>query len=398
MSSPICSQAKRYFNLFSATLKNKAFMKELRDQLPSLSNIVYLNYGRAAPVLGSAIKKIQQLFEEAKDPFQFHRDEWFEHLGRAREVVAELIGASSDEIAFVSSTSSGLSLVASSIRWEKGDRVLFPADEYPSNRLVWENLLEKGIHTEAVKPVRGVPFSKQLEEMDLRRVRLIAVSAVSFWDGRRHDIERISQICQNHGILLSVDAVQAVGAIPVDVKTWGCDFLVSGGQKWLFSPIGTGFVYIKRAILPTLFVSQVGWANIQSLPDMFANEFLFVDGAKRFEPSYLDIPAFVGLSTAIETMKQIGWQKIYLRISSLVERMQKELTRLGLPPISPEPSSGIVAFDHPKAEEIYNRLIEHRVYTTQRKERLRVCLHAPVDDRDIDTFLELITSYIAKKL
>ncbi len=367
-------------------------MKELRDQLPALDPITYLNYGRTGPLLDSAAKRMHHFIDEAKAPLQFHRDKWFDDFDQSRKTVAELIGASSEEIAFVSSTSSGLSLVASSIRWQKEDRILYPADEYPSNRFVWDNLKEHGVETKAIEPLQEVSFSEQLEKMDLTRVRLVAVSAVSFWDGRRHDIERIAQICRAHKILLCVDAIQAVGAIPVDVKKWGCDFLASGGQKWLFGPIGTGFVYIKRDLIPALSVPQVGWANIQPLSDFFTSKFQFVNGARRFEPSYLHIPAFAGLAAAIETMKQIGWQKIYSRVESLAERMQKELEHLGFFPASQKAASGIIAFDHPKAEEINNKLLEHQIYITQRKNRLRVCLHASTKEKDIDTFLKHLVS------
>ncbi len=369
-------------------------MKELRNLLPGIKDRIYFNYARTGPLLEPAARKIQALVEEGMEPFEFHRDAWIHHQEHTRKVIAELIGASTDEIAFTNSTSSGLSLIAGAVRWKEGDRILYPSDEYPSNRFVWDNLEEKGVITEAIEPERNVPFSKQLEGFDLSNVRLVAVSAVSFWDGRRHDIERIAKICHANNVLLSVDAIQAVGAIPVDVKSWDCDFLASGGQKWLFGPIGTGFVYFKKRLIPELAVPQMGWGNVKPLPDLLAQDYEFADGAKRFEPGYVDLAAFVGLATAIETMKHIGWKKIYERIAHLVEKEQKELAKLGCPPIASGRHAGIIAFDHPNAEAIHKKLMERKIYTTQRLNRIRISLHASVSDEDLALFFDALRSLV----
>jgi cysteine desulfurase/selenocysteine lyase len=368
-------------------------MKELRDLLPGIQHRVYLNYARTGPLLEPGARKMRALVEEALEPFEFHREAWMGHQEHTRKIIAELIGAGSEEIAFANSTSSGLSLIAGAVRWKKGDRILYPADEYPSNRFVWDNLKEKGVITKAIEPIPGVPFSKQLEDSDLSQVRLVAVSAVSFWDGRRHDIERIAKICHENGALLSVDAIQAIGAIPVDVRRWGCDFLASGGQKWLFGPIGTGFVYFKKSLIPDLAVPQIGWGSIKPLPDLLAQEFEFAEGAKRFEPGYCDIPAFAALATSLETLKKIGWKKIHERIAQLTERAQKELSKLGCDPVVKGSHAGIVAFDHPNAAEIHKKLIEQRIYTTERLNRIRLSLHASVSDEDLSLFFDALRTF-----
>lgn len=369
-------------------------MKELRKTLPGIQKITYFNYARTGPLMQPAAEQIKLLFEEALEPFEFHKDAWISYREAARKTIAELIGASVNEIAFTTSTSSGLSLIAASIPWQKADRILYLSDEYPSNRFVWDNLEEKGVITEAIEPIKGVLFSQQLQEMDLSQVRLVAVSAVSFWGGRKHDIEQLANICHQNGILLSVDAIQAVGAIPVDVKKWNCDFLASGGQKWLFGPIGTGFVYFNKAIIPDLFVPQIGWGSIKPLSDLLSPDFEFADGAKRFEAGHSDIPALVGLATSIETMKKIGWKKIHSRIAALVDKAQKELLQLGCPPLVTGPQSGIIAFEPPNAEIIYQKLTEQKIYTTLRALRIRISLHASVSDEELDLFFDILRALI----
>lgn len=370
-------------------------MKELRDLLPFLHGIHYLNYGATSPVLLPSIEVWKRLVEDAKEPLYFHRDAWFSHLEKARRSVSELICASPEEIAFVSNTSSGLSLVANAIRWKEGDQILYLSDEFPSNRYVWDNLREKGVQAIRIEPLRGFSFAEQMSSIDLSRVRLIAVSAVSYADGRRHDIGALAKLCKAKEILLAVDAVQAVGAIPVNVKAWDCDFLASGGQKWLFGPVGTGFLYIKKERIEELFVPQVGWASSRYPRDYEHPTLQFTDGARRFEPGLSDIPAIAALAESIETMKRIGQDKIHGRIEQLVQAARNGFMELGIEPLTPERASGILAV--PMKEGIGQRLIENKIYATERNGRLRISLHASATEEDLAALFKTLSG-ISKRI
>ena len=361
----------------------------MRDLLPQLNEIVYLNYGATAPLLLPSAEKMRALISQSEEPFQFHRNEWFSHLERARLVVANLIHASQNEIAFVPNTSSGLSLIANAIPWKKGDRILFPADEFPSNRYVWMNLQKKGVYPEPIEPSGS--FLKQLEALDLANVRLIALSAVSYCDGRREEIEEIGKLCKSKGILLAIDAIQAIGAIPIDVRSLECDFLVSGGQKWLFGPIGSGFIYINQKRIEDLFVPQVGWASVENIRDFEGGRLEFTTGARRFEPALSDIPAIAALATSIETMGSIGWEKIYSRIAQLTETAANELTSLGFSVLTPPKRAGIITFETPDAEKIQQKLLEEKIFVTHRKNQIRLSLHAPVSDDDLSKLFETLS-------
>jgi selenocysteine lyase/cysteine desulfurase/short-subunit dehydrogenase len=367
-------------------------MNELRRLLPSLHKIHYLNYGATAPLLSVSAERMRQLVTQAEEPLQFHRDEWLRVLESARRSVASLIGASPDEIAFVSSTSAGLSLIANAVRWKSGDEVFYPADEFPSNRYVWENLASKGVIAKKVMPIPDVSFAEQLQSLDLSRARLVAFSAVSYLDGRRHDVAEITKFCHSRGILVAVDAIQAVGAIPISVREWDCDFLSAGGQKWLFGPVGTGFVYIKKRLIDELFNPEVGWASSRDPRDFTAPSLVFTDGARRFEPALSDIPAIGALETSIETMKGIGWEKIYKRIESLQVAAREQLLSLGYTPITPPRAAGILAYPLEGAKEIQKKLLEQKIITSERGSLLRLSMHASVLDEDLAAFFSFLGS------
>jgi hypothetical protein len=156
-------------------------------------------------------------------------------------------------------------------------------------------------------------FLSQLEELDLSDVRLIALSAISFEDGRLFPITEIARFCREKGIYLCVDAIQAVGVIPVDVRNWGCDFLACGGQKWLFGPIGSGFLYMRKEILSQLHVPFVGWASQKATGD-FTAPLEFADSARRFEPGLLALGPIAGLGKSLEELEKFGWERIFSKI------------------------------------------------------------------------------------
>src|SRR5262249_36454621 len=160
---------------------------DLRRELACADELSFLNYAATAPLLRSSAEVMVRLSREATRPMGEHFESWLAQVESARRSVAETIGARADEVTFTTNTSAALSLVAGAVRWREGDRVLYPADEFPSNRFVWDNLRELGVKAEAVPPEAGRSFAARLAARDLARVRLVAVSHVSYRDGRVHD-------------------------------------------------------------------------------------------------------------------------------------------------------------------------------------------------------------------
>jgi selenocysteine lyase/cysteine desulfurase len=373
-----------------------ATIQKLRDYLPRLSHWHYLNYARTGPILSPAVDLLKKMSEEAAEPLTFHSEKWTELFEGTRASVARLINADADEIAFVRSTSEGLSLVANAVRWKKDDRVLYPADEFPSNRIVWENLIHKGVKAEAIAPQQNVSFAQQIAKMNLSHVRLVAVSAVSYWDGRIHDIAEIVRVCHAHGILVVVDAIQALGAVPFDVRKTGCDFLAAGGQKWLFGPLGSGFVYIRKERLEELFVSNSGWMSVKDYMNLEADKSDFVDSARRFESGTQDIATIAALGSSIDVMHEIGWSKIFSAVSYWNEVAQKGLKSLGYQPMHEGTRSGIVAIrlnSHSLAEKLKKRFLDRKIILVQRNDYLRVSAHASATQADFDAFFEAMKDY-----
>jgi len=374
-------------------------LDEFRAALPAATTHRFLNYAATAPLFKPSAERMAQIAEQATEPMTKHFNAWLSLFESVRRSVADLISASPEEIAFVSNTSTGLSLIAGAIRWRVGDRVLYPADEFSSNRYVWQNLADVGVIAQPIALETGVEFAEQLERRDLDAVRLVALSAVAYHDGRRHDIDRVVRLCHARGILVAVDGIQAVGAIVTDVRRWGCDFLACGGQKWLLGPVGSGFLYIARDRLPELHVPLVGWASSRAAGDFEVERLEFCDGARRFEPGLPDIAVIAGLGASLELLATAGWLTIFSRIAQHRARLGRELSALGLPVVHdgpPETTAGIVTVilpDDATAEAVGQACERARIILTQRRRHVRIAAHATTSDEDIQAVLQVLAKH-----
>ncbi len=364
----------------------------LRAGLPATREWRFFNYAATAPMLDVAAAAMTDVARENLRPLSEHFPLWLKRVERARRAVAELLAAGSDEITLTSGTSVALSLAAASVRWRAGDRVLYPADEFPSNRFVWDNLHDLGVRAEPVPVVAGVRFADQLAGMNLSGVRLVAFSAVSYRDGRRHDAAAVAAVCAPRGILTCVDAIQAVGAIPASVRAWNCDFAACGGQKWLLGPVGSGFLFVRRSLLETLHVPTVGWASSRHAGDPAAVTLAFCDGAARFEAGLPDVAAIAGLHASIERLQAEGWADVHRRVMTHRTRLAAGLWRCGLDLLhdgAPEATAGIVAarVTRDQAARVAEAFARERILATLRPGELRLSAHATTSDEDVSSCL-----------
>ncbi|MFI5371641.1 MAG: SDR family NAD(P)-dependent oxidoreductase [Candidatus Eisenbacteria bacterium] len=367
----------------------------LHADLPATYDLRFLNYAATAPMLAVAADAIAEVTRENLRPLSEHFPVWLERVERARRVLAETFGAGSDEITFTSSTSTALSLAAASVRWRPGDRVLYPADEFPSNRFVWDNLRDLGVRAEALAPEPGVAFANQLARTDLTGVRLVAFSAVSFRDGRRLHPAAVAAVCRPLGILTCVDAIQAVGAIPLSLREWDCDFAACGGQKWLLGPVGSGFLFVRRGLLDTLHVPTVGWASSRHAGDHDAPTLSFCDGAARFEAGLPDVAAIAGLAASVRRLDGVGWPIVHARVAELRTRLAEGLRSRGLTLLHDGDAAECagIATARVSAEQtaaIADAFAGAGVIATLRSGELRVSAHATTSDGDVSACLDAV--------
>src|SRR5260370_23784951 len=222
----------------------------IREQFPALRDKVFLDaacVSLAPRVATDAISRFLDLVVHCPARSStLHHMAMDEMRNAARSQAARLLHAHEDEIALVESTSHGLNLAAGTIPLEPGDRVLLSDLEFLEVALPWIQLASRGISGD-VRPHRnGEALVESFAERVTPRTKVIALSSVQWSNGYRCDLGAFSAFCRERGIWLVVDAIQQLGAVPIDVQKTPADFFACGGHKWLNSPFGGGVLLVAR--------------------------------------------------------------------------------------------------------------------------------------------------------
>jgi len=302
----------------------------------------------------------------------------------ARPAVARLINASEDEIALVESTSHGLSLAAQSIPLEPGDRVLLSDLEFMEVAIPWLQKKREGVEIDVVPNHRGEVRAQDFAARITPRTRVIAVSSVQWSNGYRLDLAAFSQLCRERNLWLVVDAIQQLGAIPLDVRQTPVDILACGGHKWLNAPFGCGFLYVSRAALPKLRPPIAGYLSVQDPPGGWGqyfqtpsitpvNEYQFAPAARRYEPGgTANYPGAIGLAASLKLIQEFDPQNICEHVVALTDQLFDGLDRLPVTVVTPrarENRSGIVTFSLGSSQadvRLMNLFLEKKILVSVR--------------------------------
>lgn len=238
-----------------------------RSLFPSLEPRAYLNHAAVSPWSLPVQRAAAAVAEDYARRGAGAIPNWIHQRGRLRAAIARLIGAEPADIALINNTTRGVTDVALCMSWRPGDRVLLFQGEFPANVTPWQQAAELfGLKVEFL-PLED--FIRSHEEglaalqraLDAGGVRMVAVSAVQFQSGLRMPIAAMADACHAAGAELSVDGIQAVGAVPLDVRAAKIDFLSVGGHKWMMGCEGLGFLYVRPERLAELRPRVAGWLS-----------------------------------------------------------------------------------------------------------------------------------------
>lgn len=306
-------------------------------------------------------------------------------LDTARELVGRLIGASAGEIALTTNTSWGVNLAAYALPLGPGDIVLGSRGEFPANIYPWMAAAKARGFTFEMLPLAGSAVDEEALMRRIEtdaRVKCVALSWVSFWSGYRIDLARIGAACRARGILFAVDAIQGLGALELDVAKVPVDILSCGAQKWLCSPWGSGFVYVRKELVPQLEPPAAGWLSQASSGDF--GRFLDYDpawhaDARKFEVGTIPYQDIVGMNATLSLFLELGATSIEPHVRSLVDAMidwagSTKGVRL-FTPVDRARRAGIAAFAVDDLDGASNRLRAIGVTHSVREGAIRLAPH-----------------------
>ncbi len=360
-----------------------------RDEFPVTRELIYLNHAAVAPLCRRAADAMRHLVDDASTFGSLHYDKWLEAYSGLRKAAAKLINASPAEIAIVKNTSEGIATIAEGLNWKPGDRVIMFEEEFPANYYPWLRLAARGVELTTLSIYD--PLEKIAEAV--RGARLLAVSYVNYLSGFRVDLRGIGELCNRHGCFFFVDAIQGLGAFPVDVEACHIDALAADGHKWMLGPEGNGLLYVRRKWLDAIEPVEFGWTNPANFADYGSRDMTLRGDAGRYECGTLNTAGCFGQRAAIEFLLEVGIENIAGAVDALATRLEVSLRERGYELMverTRQTGSGIVSFRHPSVDcrSIVSELKRHRVLAAPRQGWVRMSPHFYISSDDIDEVLK----------
>ena len=321
-------------------------------------------------------------------------------LSKGRALAARLLNCLPEEVAFVGPTSLALSFIASGLKFHQGDNVLIYFDDYPSNVYPWMALAEQGAEVRLIKTrdlgeIRPEDVMAQVDGS----TRLVALASCHFISGYRIDLEAIGKFLRQRNVLFCLDAIQTLGAFPINVEH--VDFLAADSHKWLLGPCGAGLLYVRRELQERLNPPIYGWHNVRS-PEFVAQEqIIFRRGATKYEAGTHNLLGLIGLIAALELILELGVENIARELlakrSLLVPALQAAGGTVLQAEATPENASAIISFYDPRADlnGLHQKLVAAGIVTSLRSDRrgqnyIRLSPHYYNTDAELESFLKVL--------
>ena len=359
-------------------------VRELRNrEFPWTAATTYLAAASVGPLPERTRLAVEAFNAKRTAPHLLPDRDLFAVQGAARSAAAQLIGAPPETIALAPNTSTGLHVAAGALPLAPGDIVLLSDREFPANVYPWLARRRAGVVVERA-PVTPAGFPDEdylVERLADPRVRVLAISLVQFSNGFRADLARLGAACRANGAYLVVDAIQALGVVPLDVAAVPVDVLACGGQKWLLGPWGSGFCYVRRELLAALAPPMSGWLSYRGMDDftkLLSYDDQLVDDARRFEISGPATQDQLGLTTSIGLLLELGVEAIAAYLRSLGAPLLAWAAARGVPIVSPTDDahrSQIVCLAPPDAAEAHRRLRQAGIVVSVREGAIRIAPH-----------------------
>lgn len=396
------------FPTVAACSSNLDVAGRLRAEMPICQRFAYFDHAAVGPIPREASIAIQKFAVQACELGDTPWLDWSMRTELLREHFSKLIQADRSEIALIPNTSTGIGQIAEGWRWQPGDSVVVPANEFPSNLAPWRHLARRGVQVREVpvpigpEGVGEVSLRSLLDAID-SSTRIVAVSWVGFLSGWRIDVAEFCSAVHRRGSLLFLDAIQGLGAFPLDVAACGVDFCAADGHKWMLGPEGAGMLYVRREHLDRLDPLMIGWHSLDERAAFDPANTQLKSSAARYEGGSANMVGLLGLERSVQLLLDCGAHQpesgfataILRNVEEFTERLRAIGCRVHVPKRI-ENRSGIltVSWDNASGPRdpiaIRKHCLAEGIVTSVRGGRLRVSTHAYNNSDDIQRMVETL--------
>jgi selenocysteine lyase/cysteine desulfurase len=369
-----------------------------REEFPwaAAGEAIYLNAASTGPLPERTLRAQEAYSRKRAAPFRLSHEEQLAVLDDARARITTLIGAERGSVALSVNTGAGINLAARGLPLGRGDVVVIPDLEFPANVYPWMAASRARGFTLHIVPARDGLLDEDavLAAIDQTSARVLALSWVGFATGFVADLDRIGAACRARGVTLVVDGMQGVGALPLDVRRLRIDLLACGGQKWLLSPWGSGFTYVRPEILETIAPQPVSWMGVRGSDDFSAlleYDLTWREGARRFEQITVPFQDFAGMAASLALLQELGMDAIVAHVAQRVAQLAAGAERAGVEVVTPAGRrAGIVTLRPGDVVATAARLRDARVVHSVREGTIRLSPHCYTTSDEIQVALDAL--------
>ncbi len=392
----IAISARPVFAGVQSATRSGVFPASVRADFPSVARETYLNSAALHPVGVFAANAMKGVIDHRLlGPGEGRADFNAKQQEDLKRKFGALINASAKEIAFTANTTDGENIVVMGLDLakKKGSNIVIDELHFTSSLYMYKEIEKQGVELRIVKHKNWAIDPEDMSKAIDRNTRLVSLALVSNVNGFMHDCKAVSAIAHARGAVVFADIIQAVGALPVDVKALGIDFAASGTYKWLMGERGIGFLYVREdlqgTVLPTTRyghrqVSNFNRAQLTWEP---------LPGAARYETGGIPVVLAAGVSAGIDYVNTLGLPNIRTHAKQLTDRLQTELPPLGYKPLTPRDSeTPTVAFELKDAAATSKALQAAKVVGTvvSNENRIRLAVSVFNTHEDIDRVVAVL--------
>jgi selenocysteine lyase/cysteine desulfurase len=367
-----------------------ALPDSIRHRFPIFEQRVYINscsQGALSDAVRAAYDQYLADWDEYGAPWEY----WVERGEAARAAFAGLVNADPDEFAVSTSLSAGVSALASGLRFARRSKVVLTDWEFPTIGQIWHAQEARGARVTHVPAADDgtIPlehFARAIDDDTL----LVSITQVCYRNGAMVDVPKVVELAHERGALVLLDAFQAIGSLPVDVKALGVDFLGAGVLKYLLGSAGLGFFYCRRDLVERVWPTQTGWFADENIFAMDHTDYSPAHTAARFQSGTPPVPAIYAGIAGIELMQEIGIAETRGHVNALNAHFIAGLDELGATLATPrhqDARGALVCVRSTDSKALVAALDADGIVTSERDGNLRVSAHCYNAREDVDAVL-----------
>jgi selenocysteine lyase/cysteine desulfurase len=379
----------------------KTFRDAYRADTKALRKFIYLNHASVGPLSDSVIAAVIEQLQQQQMEESIVQDPWFDGWRLSRQRIAELLGATRDDVCNLTNTWDGVTRAVNALPLGHGDEALVPADEFPSVYYALSDAAARGVDVIEVHASRTDRIVRTEDVLNAitPRTKLIAISTVCFMHGYRHDLEALAAACQDHGIWLVLDVIQSLGQLALDAPASGAHFVAGQGAKWLCAPLGSGYLYVSKTVPAELHPRTQGWFAMELNHDAYTDRNIQPKlNANRFGTGTVALPSAFGLRRAAEIFLEAGplrCQQAALHNSFQLEQAARAAGLEVYSDRSPKACSAIISLNLPAGSPIPENLRAANVVFSIRNGKLRLSPHWYTTEEEIGKVADILTTKTA---